>query len=80
MYEEPKRSQMRDALEYAAVLVLLLVSQTGCGQAGDAGQAAEAPAAEAPAAKPPAIGKGGAPSAGERRWSGRSRAVPPPPR
>ena len=45
VYEEPKRSQMRDALEYAAVLVLLLGSQTGCGQAGDEGQPAEAPAA-----------------------------------
>ena len=45
VYEEPKRSQMRDALEYAAVLVLLLVSQTGCGHSGDEGQPAEAPAA-----------------------------------
>ncbi len=36
---------MRDVLAYAAVLVLLVASQTGCGQAGDAGQAAEAPAA-----------------------------------
>ena len=36
---------MRDAFAYAAVLVLLVGSHTGCGQAGDAGQAAEAPAA-----------------------------------
>ena len=36
---------MRDAFATAAVLVLLVGSHTGCGQAGDAGQAAEAPAA-----------------------------------